>query len=101
MAEKEEFTDDQIKAFAEKLQSWGESLPEPERELLAHILLSASSEDDEEVRGYLLGEGMAWAAYTSTDGQEAIARSIRTGATIKVKATSVPAFKAGQEFKST
>jgi len=30
-----------------------------------------------------------------------IARNIRTGATIKVKATSVPAFRAGSGFKET
>lgn len=52
----EPFTEEEIKVFGEKLESWANGLPERERELLRVILLSASErQEDAEVTGYWAG----------------------------------------------
>lgn len=54
----EPFTEEDMKAFAEKFQAWGNGLPERERELLHEVLLSAlGPQDDAEVSGYGAGAG--------------------------------------------
>ena len=47
------YSEEELKAFSEKLKAWGKTLPDRERELLAGILVAASPED--EVSGFDLG----------------------------------------------
>jgi hypothetical protein len=65
----EPFTEQEIRAFAQKLQSWGDTLPEREQELLAGIVLRASRSDDD-VSGYTFG--MSWSSFAGQSLQTKI-----------------------------
>ena len=73
----EPFTEQELKAFAVKLQTWGDALPEKERELLAAILREAS-EADEEVSGYFFN--MGWTAFAGPNAakvQETVSQVLK------------------------
>lgn len=51
-------TENEIQAFAGKLEAFGDSLSPKEQILLAEILSRAASADDDDVEGHMLLEGL-------------------------------------------
>lgn len=85
------FADDEIQAFSQKLQSWGDALPPREQELLARMVLAvpAGAEEDD-VGGYILG-GMWPAASMSLSVK---VTSIAQDVTVNKQKTADKAFNA-------
>lgn len=79
----EPFTEQEVKTFGEKLQAWGESLPQREQGLLAAFLMDASR-SEEEVSGYnmtdslkLMGEILSNVSKTRSEISMTFARNAR------------------------
>lgn len=85
----EPFTEAEVKAFSEKLQSWGEKLPDREQLLLARVVQSAQGDEDD-VGGFLFGQLLAPVALKLTGRLGGVAQDV----TVNKAKTADKAFNA-------